>query len=291
MRSRASVTTHDMTETYRSDEGSLLDEGLRLGQLVLRLARNEEEIVAAQKLRYRVFYDEMAATPIGSMAAERRDFDSFDPICDHLLVLDAEIGSGAEAVVGTYRLLRRSVAEKHGEFYTAGEYDISKILAAPGELVELGRSCVDSRYRAGATVQALLRGLTAYVDQYDIKIMFGCASLHGTDPDKLAMPLSFLHHHLLAPENLRPRALDHLYVAMDRLPAEDVSLKQGTASLPPLVKGYARAGCRFGDGAVVDEQFNTTDVCVMLDVAVVTNKYRQRFGHDDPNDSETHRTG
>ena len=285
------MTTHDMTETNRIDEGNLLDEGIRLGQLVLRLARNEEEIVAAQKLRYRVFYDEMAATPIGSMAAEHRDFDSFDPICDHLLVLDSELGDGAEAVVGTYRLLRRSVVEQHGEFYTAGEYDISKILAVPGELVELGRSCVDSRYRAGATVQALLRGLTAYVDQYDIKIMFGCASLHGTDPDELAMPLSFLYHQLLAPENLRPRALDHLYVGMDRLPAEDVSMKQGWASLPPLVKGYARAGCRFGDGAVVDEQFNTTDVCVMLDLAVVTNKYRQRFGHDDANDSETHRAG
>lgn len=284
------MTTRDMTESDRIDEGNLLDEGIRLGQLVLRLARNEEEVVAAQKLRYRVFYEEMAATPIGSMAAEHRDFDSFDPICDHLLVLDSELGSGAEAVVGTYRLLRRSVADQHGEFYTAGEYDISKILAVPGELVELGRSCVDSRYRAGATVQALLRGLTAYVDQYDIKIMFGCASLHGTDPDELAMPLSFLHYHLLAPENLRPRALDHLYVAMDRLPIEDVSLKQGTASLPPLVKGYARAGCRFGDGAVVDEQFNTTDVCVMLDVAVVANKFRQRYAHDDANDGETHRT-
>jgi putative hemolysin len=276
-----------MTEPHRIEQAGLLDEGLELGQLVLRLARNEAEVVAAQRLRYRVFYDEMAAKPVGNMAAEQRDFDRFDPICDHLLVLDSELGSGSEAVVGTYRLLRRSVAEQHGDYYTAGEYDISKILAVTGELVELGRSCVDARYRSGATVQALLRGLKAYVDHYDIKIMFGCASLHGTDPEELALPLSCLYHHLLAPDNLRPRALDHLYVEMNRMAKDDFDVKRGMASLPPLIKGYVRAGCRFGEGAVVDEQFNTTDVCVVLDLSEVTNKYRQRFTHDDTSASET----
>ena len=278
-----------MSDPQQTDQGGQLDEGILLGQLVLRLARSEAEMIAAQRLRYRVFYEEMAATPIGTMAAEKRDFDRFDAICDHLLVLDSELGSGPEAVVGTYRLLRRSVAIRHGDFYTAGEYDISKILAVKGELVELGRSCVDARHRSGATVQALLRGLKAYVDHYDIKIMFGCASLHGTDPADLALPLSCLHHYHLAPENLRPRALDHLYVDMNLMAAEDVDEKRGTASLPPLIKGYIRAGCRFGDGAVVDEQFNTTDVCVVLDLSEVTNKYRQRFTHDDANDGETDR--
>jgi putative hemolysin len=279
-----------MTEPNTIEQGSLLDEGLQLGQLVLRLARNEAEVSAAQRLRYRVFYDEMAAKPVGNMAAEQRDFDDFDPVCDHLLVLDSELGSGPEAVVGTYRLLRRSAAERHGQFYTAGEYDIARILAVPGELVELGRSCVDARYRSGATVQALLRGLTAYVDQYDIKIMFGCASLHGTDPAELALPLSCLYHHLLASEELRPRALDHLYVEMNLMAKDDVDVRRGMASLPPLIKGYARAGCRFGDGAVVDEQFNTTDVCVVLDMSEVTNKYKQRFSHDDTSANETDRS-
>jgi len=279
-----------MTEPNSIEHGNLLDEGLQLGQLVLRLARNDAEVHAAQRLRYRVFYEEMAAKPVGSMAAEKRDFDSFDPVCDHLLVLDSELGSGPEAVVGTYRLLRRSVAERHGEFYTAGEYDISNLLAVPGELVELGRSCVDARYRSGATVQALLRGLTAYVDQYDIRIMFGCASLHGTDPAELALPLSCLYHYLLASEELRPRALDHLYVEMNLMAKDDVDVRRGMASLPPLIKGYARAGCRFGDGAVVDEQFNTTDVCVVLDMLEVTNKYKQRFGHDDTSAGEADRS-
>jgi putative hemolysin len=280
-----------MSDPQQTDQGGQLDEGILLGQLVLRLARSEAEMIAAQRLRYRVFYEEMAATPIGTMAAEKRDFDRFDAICDHLLVLDSELGSGPEAVVGTYRLLRRSVAVRHGDFYTAGEYDISKILAVKGELVELGRSCVDARYRSGATVQALLRGLGAYADQYDIRIMFGCASLHGTDPKKLALPLSYIHHRLLAPEELRPRALDHLYVDMNLIAEDEIDSKEGHASLPPLIKGYARAGCRFGSGAVIDEQFNTTDVCVMLDLSATSSKYRQRFTHDDTSDSETDRPG
>ena len=275
-----------MNQEQRTDETGRLDEGIQLGPLILRLAREDAEVEAAQRLRYRVFYEEMAAKPVGRMEAEKRDFDDFDEICDHLLVLDPELGHGAEAVVGTYRLLRRSVADQHREFYTASEYDISNILAVKGELVELGRSCVDARYRSGATVQALLRGLGAYVDQYDIKIMFGCASLHGTDPEELAMPLSYLHHYLQAPEELRPRALDHLYVDMNILPRDQVDQRRGAVTLPPLIKGYARAGCLFGDGAVIDRQFNTTDVCVMLDVATATARYRQRFGHEDGNGGE-----
>lgn len=257
----------------------MLEAGIRLGPFELRLARDEADVLAVQRLRYRVFYEEMKARPIGTMAAERRDFDAFDEICDHLLVTDSK-KSGEEAVIGTYRLLRRSVAVRHGRFYSEDEYDISKLLAVEGELVELGRSCVDMNYRSGAVIQALLRGLGAYVAQHDIRLMFGCASLHGTDPDELALPLSHLHHHLRAPEHLCARALPHRYVEMNRLAADAFDPKAGAASLPPLIKGYARAGCRFGDGAVIDEQFNTTDVCVVLDVAAADDKYRARYRGD-----------
>lgn len=268
-----------MSEPSRQDVAPL-DAGIVLGPFELRLARNEADVRAVQRLRYRVFYEEMKAKPIGTMEAEKRDFDAFDEICDHLLVTDSK-KTGDEAVVGTYRLLRRSVAERHGRFYTEDEYDIAKLLAVEGELVELGRSCVDLNYRAGAVVQALLRGLGAYTSQYDIRLMFGCASLHGTDPDELALPLSYLHHHLRAPEHLRARAVPERYVEMNRIPDSELDPRAGAASLPPLVKGYARAGCRFGDGAVIDEQFNTTDVCVVLDVAATDDKYRARYARDE----------
>ncbi len=264
--------------TEPRDQGAL-SKGLRLGPLELRLVDSEAELQAVQRLRFRVFYKEMHARPTPRMTELERDFDAFDDICEHLIVRDTTQGSDA-AVVATMRLLRRSVLPADCSFYTAGEFDISRLLAIDGELVELGRSCVDMNYRAGAAIQALFRGLGAYVVQHGILYMFGCASLHGTDPDSLALPLSHMAYHLPAPAVLRPRALDHLYVDMKRMAPASFDTAEGLASLPPLIKGYARAGCRFGDGAVIDHQFNTTDVCVLLDVSVVEGRYGRRYRGD-----------
>ncbi len=261
--------------TGARDQGTL-SKGLRLGPLELRLIDSEAELQAVQRLRFRVFYKEMKARPTPRMTELERDFDSFDDICEHLIVRDTT-QDGDAAVVATMRLLRRSVLAPDCTFYTAGEFDISRLLAIDGELVELGRSCVDMNYRAGAAIQALFRGLGAYVVQHGISYMFGCASLHGTDPDSLALPLSHMAYYLAAPDVLRPRALDHLYVDMKRLAPGSFDAAEGLASLPPLIKGYARAGCRFGDGAVIDHQFNTTDVCVLLDVSVVEGRYGRRY--------------
>ncbi len=259
-----------------SGEAPSLETGISFGTLELRIARDDDEIRAAQRLRYRVFYEEMNAIPTAAIAAERRDIDDFDSVCDHLIVLDKK-RTGDNAIIGTYRLLLRSVALRHGEFYTAQEFNISNLLAVDGELVELGRSCVDTRFRRGAVVQFLLRGLGAYVEQHDIQVMFGCASLPGTDPAQVELPLSYLANYVAAPDRLRPRALDHLYEEMRRLPVEAFDEGEGLASLPPLIRGYVRAGCRFGDGAVIDHQFNTIDVCTMLDVSEVTNRYGRRY--------------
>jgi L-ornithine Nalpha-acyltransferase len=250
---------------------------IRTGNLGVRLAETLGEIDAAQALRYRVFYDEMGARPSEQMARRKRDFDDFDEICDHLLVLDHGLGAGPEAVVGTYRLIRRAAAARHGRFYSASEYDISAVLAYPGEILELGRSCVDARYRTRPTMQLLWRGIAAYVFHYDIEVMFGCASLPGIDPAAVALPLSYLHYHHLAPPSLRARALDERYVAMQRLPFGDVDTARGLAELPPLIKGYLRLGGFVGDGAVIDEQFNTTDVCIVVKTDLVTEKYYRHY--------------
>lgn len=242
--------------------------------LEVRLAHTPGEIEAAQRLRYQVFYEEMGAKPSPDMAAEKRDFDSFDAVCDHLLVLDKRRDS---AVVGTYRLQRRENNPGFSRFYTAAEYDTTPIDAFPGRVLELGRSCVDAAYRNKMTMQILWRGLAGYVFAHDIDLMFGCASLPGTDPDALAASLSYLHHHHLAPEALRPRALPERYVAMDRMPADRLDAKRALASLPPLVKGYLRLGGFVGDGAVIDHQFNTTDVCVIVKTELVTEKYYRHY--------------
>ena len=247
------------------------------GALEVRLAETAAEMDAAQALRYRVFYDEMAAKPTPEMAAHQRDFDEFDPICDHLLVLDHSKGEGAQAVVGTYRLIRRPAAQRMGRFYSDAEYDISVLTSMPREILELGRSCVDQAHRTRPTMQLLWRGIAAYVFHYDIALMFGCASLPGTDIKALAEPLSYLYHHHLAPPELRPHALPERYVDMAILPPSAIDTRAALKSVPPLIKGYLRLGGFVGDGAVIDKQFNTTDVCIVVKTDLVTEKYYKHY--------------
>lgn len=250
---------------------------VRAGNLGVRLAATAAEIDAVGALRYRVFYGEMGAEPDAEAVRTRRDRDRFDAIADHLLVVDHAIGPGAEGVVGTYRLIQYEAAKRLGGFYSAGEYDISPILSFRGRIMELGRSCVDAAYRNRAAMQLLWRGIAAYVFHYQIDLMFGCASLPGTDPDALALELTYLYHNHLAPPALRPRALPDRFVEMRRERPEFLDPRRAQALLPPLVKGYLRLGGFVGDGAVIDRQFNTTDVAVVVKTDLVTDKYYRHY--------------
>jgi L-ornithine Nalpha-acyltransferase len=250
---------------------------LLAGEIELRLAESEDEIRAAQALRYRIFYEEMSAEPTAEMQRLRRDFDSFDDYCDHLLVIDRALPAGPRRVVGTYRLLRRAMAEKRGQFYSVDEYDIRQILAFPGEILELGRSCIEPAYRQRSIMQLMWRGIADYVMYHEIGLMFGCASLAGVDPAAHALALSYLHHHHLAPANLRPRALPSRYVAMNMMPRDQVDARAALGQLPPLIKGYLRLGGFVGDGAVIDNQFHTTDVSVVVVTDRVTGKYYRHY--------------
>src|SRR5581483_4331381 len=147
------------------------------GSLEVRLAETDAEVEAAQRLRYRVFYEEMNAVPTPAMREARRDFDRFDDVCDHMLVVDREVLDevGQPAVVGTYRLMRDEYARRVGGFYTAGEYDIAAMLERlpqDGKLLELGRSCILKSYRAKpVTMQLLWRGVMVYVARFSIDLM------------------------------------------------------------------------------------------------------------------------
>jgi putative hemolysin len=247
------------------------------GPLQVRLAQSAADVDAALALRYRIFYEKMGARPLPGMEQQRRDYDGFDQICDHLLVLDHSRGPGPEAVVGTYRLIRREAAERFGTFYSAAEYDIAPLIAYPGEILELGRSCVDAGYRARPVMQLLWSGIATYVSHYEIALMFGCASLPGTDPAALAVPLSYLYYHHLAPPALRARALPERFVEMRRLDPAAIDPMRTLGALPPLIKGYLRLGGFVGDGAVIDEQFNTTDVCIVVKTDLVAEKYSRHY--------------
>ena len=250
---------------------------LRAGQLGVRIAATAAERDAAQALRYRIFYREMGATPDDRAARLQRDVDMFDDVADHLLVIDHAVSSGPRGIIGTYRLVQNEAAARVGHFYTASEYDISTITGFPGRLLELGRSCIDRRYRGRAAMQLLWRGIAAYVFLHRIDVMFGCASLPGTDPERLSNELTYLHHNHLAPPALRLRAVPERYVEMRRCDPALLDHKRAQLQLPPLIKGYLRLGGFIGDGAVVDTQFNTTDVAVVVKTDLITDKYYRHY--------------
>ena len=247
------------------------------GDFEVRLAQTAAEIEAAQALRYRVFYEEMTAQASPEMKALRRDFDPFDEVCDHLLVLDRRRGEGPEGIVGTYRLIRRAAAAKMGRFYSSAEYDIQKMIDYPGEVLELGRSCIERDARNTATMQMLWRGIALYAYHYNIQVMFGCASLPGIDPEQHAQALSYLYHNHLAPPEIRVRALPSRYVNMDTLERGSYDPRKAMARVPPLIKGYLRLGGFVGDGAVIDHEFNSTDVFIIVKTELVTEKYIRHY--------------
>lgn len=258
--------------------------------LRLRLAQGADEIRACQKLRYRVFYEELSAKPAAAMASGI-DADRFDTFCDHLAVVREGTASASNPImladgelVGTYRLLRQDVAEQNGGFYTQDEFDIAPLLASHRGLLflELGRSCVLKPYRTKPVVELLWQGIWNYVRAHGVDVMFGCASLEGTDPEAHAETLSFLAGHRQAPPEWRVQALASRYVEMKRRSRFDA--KVALRALPPLIKGYLRLGCYIGEGAVVDSQFNTIDILIVLPVSAINSRYFTHFGQ--PNDQD-----
>lgn len=249
----------------------------RPSNLIIREAQSALDIEAAQALRYQVFYEEMGAIPSPEVRRLERDYDRFDDVCDHLLAIDPARSNGRPFVVGCYRLLRKSVAERHGGFYTADEFDISSLMDYPGEVVEVGRSCVHRDYRTRAVLQQLWGGIADYLKRYRIGVLFGCASFPGTDPEAVTEQLSYLHHFHLAPAGLRPRALDHRYVEMAKIEPTWLDERKAITALPPLIKGYVRLGGFVGDGAVIDYQFNTTDVCIIVQTEHISAKYHRHY--------------
>lgn len=260
------------------DDRTLLDKSLgRAGPLEVRLATSAADLREAQALRYAIFFDEMGAEPSPEGRAAGLDIDRYDAVCDHLLVLDHDAGG---RIVGTYRLLRQEIAEAHGGFYSAGEFDLGRLVSSArgqGQLLELGRSCVSPPYRTMATISLLWRGIAAYLQAHRISYMFGCASLPGADPDTHGPALSLLHRQHLAPLELRAQALPQHHVEMNRLPEGSYDQLAAVRALPPLLKGYLRVGAKVGDGAFADRCFNTVDVFVVMPVAAITRRYLDHY--------------
>jgi len=272
----------------QASQGSALFAGLaagavlgRIGTIEVRLARNAAEVAAAQEVRYRVFHEELGASAHAAGMQERRDADRFDEICDHLLVLDSSLpGPEHRRIVGTYRLLRQECAAAAGGFYSSGEFELESLVARHPRLrfLELGRSCVLPEYRSKRTIEALWQGIWAYVNHYGISVMTGCASFHGTVPAAHAEALSFLWQNCRAEGEWQVSAVASRFRPMDLMPAEAINARAAFAAMPPLVKGYLRLGAKVGEGCVVDRDFGTVDVFIVLPVETISARYVNYYG-------------
>jgi putative hemolysin len=234
------------------------------------LARTPAQVEAAQRLRYEVFVREWGA----GVGVGDRDADEFDALMDHLVVVDH--GAGGR-VVGTYRLLRHERLRGEAVFYSSHEFDLAPLLGSGRRLLELGRSCVLREYRSLPVLQKLWHAIAAYVAEHRIELMFGCASLRGTDPQPLREQLAYLHHWHLAPEGLRPRALAHRRTPMELMAKESVDPLRAMRALEPIVRGYLRAGAWVGEDAWVDEDFKAIDVCIVMPTERLRHRHRAHF--------------
>lgn len=231
--------------------------------LRLSIARSSSEVAEAQRLRYKVFAEEMGAQVSGKNGL---DVDGFDAFCDHLLVRD----TSTQQVIGTYRILSPEKAREAGSHYSSGEFDLSRIQHLLDNTVEVGRSCVHRDYRSGGTITLLWAGLAQYMQMHGYEHMIGCASIPMTDGGHAAASLynQLKEKHMCDPEY---RVFPHIHLPIESL---DTTVE---APCPPLIKGYLRLGAKICGEPAWDSYFNTADILVMLSMSNINKRYAAHF--------------
>ena len=252
---------------------------IEVDNYVIKIAETKSELKKAQALRYSVFYKEKKAIPTISKKILRLDYDKVDKFADHLIVIDKNRKGIKNKIVGTYRLIRGDIAAHCGGFYTSSEFDLSKILNSyeNNKILELGRSCVHQDYRNGTIMNLLWKAIAEYVKLYDIKILLGCASFHGTDVMKYTNELSYLRKNFSLPDELSVKSLDSkIYPAYTEIDSNNNDLRT-FVKLPPLIKGYLRVGGKVSHDCYVDYKFNTIDLCVIVNTNNIDEKYKKKY--------------
>jgi len=231
--------------------------------LSVGIAISAAEIESAQRLRYKVFAEELGARL--TCPVPRVDEDIYDPFCHHLVVSDNRTG----AVVGTYRILPPENAERLGQYYTEGEFDISRLALLRRNMVEVGRACVHRDYRTGATIALLWSGLMRYMLQNGHSHLLGSCAISMADGGHAAASLYVrLQEYMVSPE----------YRVFPRCPLPVEALRRNVpAKVPPLLKGYLRAGASICGAPAWDPDFNTADLPLLLPVANIAARYARHF--------------
>ncbi len=231
-------------------------------QLAFSFARNPNEVMEAQRLRYKVFAEEMGANITSKNGL---DIDGFDPFCDHLLIRD----QSTNRVVGTYRILNPVMASEAGGYYASGEFDITRLSHLLDSTVEVGRACVHADYRNGGTITMLWAGLAKYMQMHNYEYMIGCGSISMADGGHSAANLYTQLQSHLAPAEYR--VFPHCPLPLD-------ALKNDTpVTCPPLIKGYLRLGAYICGEPAWDPDFNTADMLIMLPLSRINARYASHF--------------
>ncbi len=233
-------------------------------------ATTDAHLAAAQRLRHDVFVRELGAIPTDAS----KEMDRFDEHADHLLLVD-EARSENDRVVGVYRLMDEGQAKRAGGFSSANEYDLRPLVSSDRRILELGRSCVHLDYRGGLAIMHLWQALAEHIRSNDFEILFGVASFHGAEANEHAESLTLLHQNHLAPMHLRPSSKDP--AEFNCASPDALDRRKAMANMPSLIKAYLRLGGTIGDGAFEDKAFNTTDVCMIVDVAEMDDRQRSLY--------------
>ncbi len=240
----------------------------------IKIAEFNFEIKKAQSLRYKIFFKEKKIKKKSFKFLLQRDYDFYDKISDHLIIIDnnREI---RDNVIGTYRLLRGNCAKLYRGFYTEQEFDISNLKKnfSSKDILELGRSCVHPQYRSGIILKLLWQGISNYIKMYKIKILMGCASFHGTNPSKFEDEFSLLYQSYRLPEDYNVKSLQSNEISFNKNINHSTILNK----LPPLIKGYLRAGGMVSQNFYIDTEFETIDYCVIMLTKKIVSRYQNKF--------------
>ena len=240
----------------------------------IKIASSNFEIKKAQSLRYKIFFKEKKIKKKSFKSLLQRDYDFYDKISDHLVIIDNN-REVKDNVIGTYRLLRGNCAKLYRGFYTEQEFDISNLKKnfSSKDILELGRSCVHPQYRSGIILKLLWQGISNYIKIYKIKILMGCASFHGTNPSKFKDEFSLLYESYRLPEDYDVKSLQDNEISFTKNINHSTILNR----LPPLIKGYLRAGGMVSESFYIDREFETIDYCVIMLTDKIVSRYQNKF--------------
>ncbi len=233
---------------------------------VLKTAESPFELRQVLKLRHEVFYKELQ----DRVHETSLDFDEFDAICDHLIIIDKK----SARIVGTYRMISSTFSNR---FYSQGEFNLDGLLAQPGVKLELGRACIDAEFRTGAIINLLWKGIAEYILKTDTAYLFGCASVHTVDAVIASRLLALLRAKGLAVDELDVKPNDKFRCILPRVQADESMEKE----IPPLIQSYIMAGAKFYGEPALDVDFHCFDFFMMLKISEMSRLFRRRYKLDE----------